>query len=437
MNSTNEQNIDFFNRFREIKNDLDKASLEDVTSILNHYNGGPITVDGTTYNFQINPLDAACLNARYKELTGQDHPIFTREQGKVLDVAIKEDGNLRVNGAPTIYQRLKNNLTGEGVGIDIIPSKKNSYIDTYDKIKLNMGDASLEDVKNILDHYDQDAVLIGGSTYHFRPTALEGESLNARYKELTGQDHPTFAKVQSQVLDKKIKEGSSLVVNGEPTVYEQLQNKTMIMGNNEHIVTRTAEILTNVQNAKLEEVSGLLEHYNGKPVLINGVVHHTFNEPMAAMKLNARYRELTGEDHPVYLEQVPKVIDGYMEDKEVLIRSGAYNDAYFEQLEQIKDGVLLINEARANSGENVTVETVESKVTEDSISSEQQVSEEAQQAEEAKQIFMEERDKQRDLDASVRSQQIDAMEQVNQHIQSVQQNTPEAVEENSVGGLRR
>ena len=394
MSNTNEQSIDFYKKFQEIKYDMSKASLEDVKNILDHYNQGTIEVNGVNYHYNINPLDAACLNARYKQLTGQDHPTFISEQGKILDEIIKSGEGISVDGKPTIYQRLKNNLTGEGLGISILTNKKDSYIDKFDAIKFDISQASLDDIKDILDHYDQDSVLIDGMQYHFRPNALQGASLNARYKELTGQDHPTFVKAQEQILEEQTKNGQGISVNGNPTVYEQLKSNNIEIGNHNHILNRTNEIILNPQEASLEDISSLLNYFNGKPVLIDGVAHHPFNDPMSASKLNARYKELTGQNHPVFTEQAPKVIDDLMKDKDMLIQAGAYDTAYFDKLEQIKQGTQQNLEIPNN--------------------------------EESKKIFTEERDKQRQLDASVRTQQINAMQQANQ-------NTPD----NSIGGISR
>ena len=405
MSNTNEQSIDFYKKFQEIKYDMSKASLEDVKNILDHYNQRSIEVNGVNYHYNINPLDAACLNARYKQLTGQDHPTFISEQGKVLDEIIKSGEGISVDGKPTIYQRLKNNLTGEGLGISILPNKKDSYIDKFDAIKFDMSQASLDDIKDILDHYDQDSVLIDGMQYHFRPNALQGASLNARYKELTGQDHPTFVKAQEQILEDQIKNDQGISVNGNPTVYEQLKSNNMETGNHNHILNRTNEIILNPQEASLEDISSLLNYFNGKPVLIDGVAHHPFNDPMSASKLNARYKELTGQNHPVFTEQAPKVIDDLMKDKDMLIKAGAYGTAYFDKLEQIKQGT--------------------------------QQNLEIQNNEESKKIFTEERDKQRQLDASVRTQQINAMQQTNQNTQEMQQMVSEATQDNSIGGMSR
>lgn len=405
MSNTNEQSIDFYKKFQEIKDDMSKASLEDVENILDHYNQGAIDVNGVSYHYNINPLDAACLNARYKQLTGQDHPTFVSEQVKVLDEIIKSGGGISVDGKPTIYQRLKNNLTGEGLGISILPNKKDSYIDKFDAIKFDMSQASLDDIKDILDHYDQDSVLIDGIQYHFRPNALQGASLNARYKELTGQDHPTFVKAQEQILEEQIKNGQRISVNGNPTVYEQLKSNNMETGNHNHILNRANEIILNPQEASLEDISSLLNHFNGKPVLIDGVAHHPFNDPMSASKLNARYKGLTGQNHPVFTEQAPKVIDDLMKDKDMLIQAGAYGTDYFDKLEQIKQETQQTMEIQSN--------------------------------EESKKVFTEERDKQRQLDASVRTQQITAMQQANQNTQEMQQMISEATQDNSIGGMSR
>ncbi len=405
MSNTNEQSIDFYKKFQEIKYDMSKASLEDVKNILDHYNQGTIEVNGVSYHYNINPLDAACLNAQYKRLTGHDHPTFISEQGKILDEIIKSGEGISVDGKPTIYQRLKNNLTGEGLGISILTNKKDSYIDKFDAIKFDISQASLDDIKDILDHYDQDSVLIDGMQYHFRPNALQGASLNARYKELTGQDHPTFVKVQEQILEEQTKNGQGISVNGNPTVYEQLKSNNMETGNHNHILNRANEIILNPQEASLEDISSLLNHFNGKPVLIDGVAHHPFNDPMSASKLNARYKELTGQNHPVFTEQAPKVIDDLMKDKDMLIQAGAYGTDYFDKLEQIKQE---------------TQQTIE-----------------IQNNKESKKVFTEERDKQRQLDASVRTQQITAMQQANQNTQEMQQMISEATQDNSIGGISR
>lgn len=404
MNDINAQNKKFKTTFEQIKNDISKANLEDVELVLGNYYKGQLTIDGFAYNYQVNPILAACINERYKELTGQDHPTFLKEQGKILDSIIKAREGISVNGKPTIYQRLKNNLTKEGLGIDILSSKKNSYIEKFEQIKYGISKASLEDVKNILDHYDQDSILIDGVEYHFRPTILQGASLNARYKELTGQDHPKFLKTQEKLLEEEIKSNQANKVNGKPTIYEQLKNNTMELGNHEHVIIKSSQMMMNPQEASLEDISSLLNYYNGDPVLINGIAYHPFNDPISASKLNSRYKELTGKDHPVFVQQVSKVIDGLMKEKDKLVEIGAYNMSYFDTLKQIQEGI--------KSSKSVNVE-------------------------ENKKIFDEERNKQRQLDASIRNEQIQAMHQANKNIQGIGEQILETTQDNSIVRISR
>ena len=126
---------------------------------------------------------------------------------------------------------------------------------------------------------------------------------------------------------------------------------------------------------------------------------------MSAVKLNARYKELTGQDHPVFIEQVPKVIDRYLKDKDLLVNAGAYDTSYFDKLEQIKSGIQQISETKTD--------------------------------EEAKRVFTEERDKQRQLDVSVREQQINAMKQTNQNTRDMQQMVSEITQDTFIGGMSR
>jgi len=348
MNNTDEHNVDFGRKFQKIRYDMSKASLEDIKTILDHYNQASFMINDVNYHYNISPIDAACLNARYNALTGEDHPVFVSEQEKVLDEMIKSGEGISVDGKPTIYQRLKNNLTGEGLGISILPSKKDSYIEKFDQIKHDMSKASLEDVKAILDYYDQDSVLIDGTQYHFRPNALEGASLNARYYELTGQNHPTFVKVQRQILEEQIRDGEGISVNGEATVYEQLKNNTITIKNQSNIFNRMNEIIMDPQDASLEDISLVLDFYNSNAILSDGIVYHPFNDPISAAKLNTIYHELTGQNHPVFIEQVPKVIDRLMKDKKMLIETGAYDNSFFDRLNQIMQTVKTpIDEAKS------------------------------------------------------------------------------------------
>ena len=97
------------------------------------------------------------------------------------------------------------------------------------------------------------------------------------------------------------------------------------------------EVLGDIPNSSLEEVNDQLNIYNGDPIpQPDGSTYHPFNDPLVAARLNARYRELNGADHPNFVAQAPEIINGLLNDKEMLLEAGAYKPEYFEGLELIK-----------------------------------------------------------------------------------------------------
>jgi len=366
---------DIMMRRSEILQDISKASLEDISQILEHYkstqtldgsgvNLQPITIDGVTYHSKYKPQEAAALNARYKELTGQDHPVFMEEQAKVLDLMLDNKDKLLQDGYMPMQidtlEQLRANLTQETpVLASINPS--HPFLRRSD-VMLNLSQASLEDVSQILEHYkssqvldcgrvNMQPVLVNGVTHHSKYNPQEAASLNARYKELTGQDHPVFMEEQAKVLDLMLDNKEKILEDGympmQIDTLEQLRANLMqetpaievVSGRENHILSRTTDILMKPQDASLEDISQLLNYYNGKPVVMDGISYHPFNDPMSASKLNARYRELTGQDHPTFVEQAPKVIDGLMADKDMLVQAGAYDESYFSSLEQMRNEI--------------------------------------------------------------------------------------------------
>ena len=212
-----------------------------------------------------------------------------------------------------------------------------------------MSKASLEDINEILNHYDQDSVLIDSIECFFKPNVLEAASLNARYHELTGHDHPIFIEEQKKRLDEIIKSEEGLRVDGKPTIYEQLRDNKVEIGNDNHIIQKSTDIIMNPQDASLEDIESLLNYYNGNIVIINGVAIHPFNDPITATELNNRYYMLTGKNHPIYIEEVPKVVDNIMKVKNKLIRAGAFSESHFDSLEKIKQNAL--NMQKSNNQE--------------------------------------------------------------------------------------
>ena len=71
------------------------------------------------------------------------------------------------------------------------------------------------------------------------------------------------------------------------------------------------------ESASLEDITALLNYYNGKPVLINGIATYPFNDPVTAAKLNNKYYELTGIFHPVFVKEAPIKINELMKMKKM------------------------------------------------------------------------------------------------------------------------
>lgn len=236
---------------------------------------------------------------------------------------------------------------------------KENFLNKKNEILNNLSNATLEEVSQILNHYKSSQVLdngevnikpvkIDGVVYHYKYNTQEAASLNARYRELTGYDHPVFLEEQSKVLKLLLRNKTKLAKQGylktQVDTLERLrknlkQNTPAIevtSGIGNHILNKSSEILMNLQEASLEDVTLLLNYYNGKTVVIDGVTYHPFNDPISAYKLNARYHELTGKDHPNFVKQVPIVIDELIKDKDILLKSGVYQPEYFETLERIR-----------------------------------------------------------------------------------------------------
>ena len=136
--------------------------------------------------------------------------------------------------------------------------------------------------------------------------------------------------------------------------------------------------------------------------MINGTLYHPFNDPSVAARLNARYHELTGQDHPRFVEQAPIVIDGFMKDKKKLLQAGAYTPMYFDRLEQIKDNLATYSFL-----------------------------------EESKKTFMEARDKQRQIDNITRNQQFEVMNNTIQQSNEITQNFEASIDNNSMEGMSK
>ncbi len=330
--------MNFNSILNKIKYDVSKGSLEEITYILDNYqNSG---------EYYINPLLAACINERYFNLTGNNHSGFIKKQEEELDRLIKSNDNLNIDNELSIYKKLQNNLRGNKPGIKIITDTKNNYKEIFDRIKYDMSEAKVEELDEILNNYGNESYLINGEEVHYKINELYGACLNASYKRLTGNDHPKFMEIQNKRIKEKIKE-NKMTVKGE-NIYQDMKKGDIEIADKNHPLTKLYQVLGRLSEAKLEDVSALLDYYNAKPVLINGMIVHSYNDPFTALKLNNRFRELTNQNHPRFLTEVPNVIDDILKNKDIYIEKGVYDYNYVTQLEALKRSIIGTVEEKNN-----------------------------------------------------------------------------------------
>ena len=336
-------------KMTDIMNNLATANAEEVTELLNYYNGPAVMINGIAHHPFNDPMTAARLNARYHELTGRDHPRFVEQVPIVIDDLLANKDSLLNTGAyiPSYFDRLnqiKNNITKDANGIEI--TEQHHPLQDFSNVLSHLDTANAEEVAQQLNYYNGPAVMINGIAHHPFNDPMTAARLNARYHELTGRDHPRFVEQVPIVIDDLLANKDSLLNTGAyiPSYFDRLnQIKNNItkdangieITEQHHPLQDFSNVLSHLDTANAEEVAQQLNYYNGPAVMINGIAHHPFNDPMTAARFNARYHELTGKDHPRFIEQVPKVIDELLANKESLIQSGAYRPEYFDYLEQI------------------------------------------------------------------------------------------------------
>lgn len=150
----------------------------------------------------------------------------------------------------------------------------------------------------------------------------------------------------NKILDERTKEIALSLEHAKNTTNEErktqeLLEETKTTSNQpiKGIVTEKdlASVLDNLQEASLEDVKEHLNLYNSEPIrLDDGTYYHPFNDPVTAGKLNQRYKDLTGQDHPRYVKQAPTIINSLLKDEEKLVNSGAYQPEYFDQVRIFK-----------------------------------------------------------------------------------------------------
>ena len=340
-------------KMTDIMNNLATANAEEVTELLNYYNGPAVVINGIAHHPFNDPMTAARLNARYHELTGKNHPRFIEQVPKVIDGLLADKDVLLKAGVytPSYFDRLnqiKNNVTKQANGIEI--TEQHHPLQDFSNVLSHLETATLEEVAQQLNYYNGPAVMINGIAHHPFNDPMTAARFNARYHELTGKDHPKFAEQVRIVIDKLMQNKDALLKAGvyTPSYFDrlnQIKNNVTKQANGieiteqHHPLQDFSNVLSHLETATLEEVAQQLNYYNGPAVMINGIAHHPFNDPMTAARFNARYHELTGKDHPRFAEQTPKIIDELLANKENLIQSGAYRPEYFDNLEQIYEAI--------------------------------------------------------------------------------------------------
>lgn len=113
----------------------------------------------------------------------------------------------------------------------------------------------------------------------------------------------------------------------------------------DHILLHFDEIVVDIPSQSKETIEELLQYFNAKDVTKDGVNFRAYNDPVITFKLNDRYRELTGLDHPTVVQEFPNVINKYRRQKDSLVQIGGYfNDSYFQQLDEIYTDLMTLPE---------------------------------------------------------------------------------------------
>lgn len=98
--------------------------------------------------------------------------------------------------------------------------------------------------------------------------------------------------------------------------------------------------LRNGETVDIQKVDDLLHHYCEKPIEDpDGHVTHPFTHPLSAETLNQEYRKQTGVDHPNYISHQLDIINGLLNDKDMLLQAKAYKPEFFDKLEAIKSRI--------------------------------------------------------------------------------------------------
>ncbi len=98
-------------------------------------------------------------------------------------------------------------------------------------------------------------------------------------------------------------------------------------------------LLKHLDKVSVQELDNAINEFNKASFVINGKPYADFKDPVVLDRLNARFAALTGQDHPVYHEVLPGVINELISDKERLLASGEYDQKFFRRIDVILNGI--------------------------------------------------------------------------------------------------
>ena len=113
-----------------------------------------------------------------------------------------------------------------------------------------------------------------------------------------------------------------------------------------NILNELNRIVNTIKSGKTAEITDkelneILNHFCEGPIFERerGITH-PYTEPLDAEVLNQEYRRRTGTDHKNYISHQLEVIDGLLEDKDILLKAKVYyTEDYFKELEKIKSRI--------------------------------------------------------------------------------------------------
>lgn len=144
----------------------------------------------------------------------------------------------------------------------------------------------------------------------------DAEAMGHNYKKVAE------ALLTSEEGKKKVEE--FFAITNQPKV-EEVDKKESPLEENEY------------SSISLEEATEALNRYNvATPRKENEPEKPVFRDPVVAAKINARYRELKGEDHPAFVAEAPGIIEKMQQNKDSFIQAGVYSKEYFDKLAEIK-----------------------------------------------------------------------------------------------------